>query len=178
MSRVFSMQTDVQTDRQTYMVRLIVAFRHFARLSKKSNRFRFVLETWYFLQLKKWTLIYYLSGTQKAVPWPRPSVSGLSPRKPAFLLEHNIVYVVEKVVPGTTWVFLRILQFSSGSFTPPAPHIRFSSLYHKLIIILRNYGVSERQTSTVDHEANSVLVGTNGMTGRGVKWRSQGCDVL
>ena len=47
--------------------------------------------------------------------------------------------------PGT-WVFLRILLFCSGSFTPPALHISISSSYHQLRVIVRIYGVSKQQT--------------------------------
>jgi hypothetical protein len=59
--------------------------------------------------------------SNKAVPWLRRLVAGLSPRRPGFDLGSvDVGFVVDKVALGQ--VFSRVLRISPVNFIPPVLH--------------------------------------------------------
>ena len=59
--------------------------------------------------------------SNKAVPWLRRLVAGLSPRRPGFDLGSvDVGFVVDKVALGQ--VFSRVLRISPLNFIPPVLH--------------------------------------------------------
>jgi hypothetical protein len=81
----------------------------------------------------------FITTLQKAVPWLRQLVAGLSPRRPGF--DHGSVhvrFVVDKVALGQA--FPRVFRFSPVNFIPPVLH--YSEKRRKtlitFIIVLHN----------------------------------------